>query len=135
MLDMRIALVAALWTLAGCTSSTGGGSLRPSSSQPSEVSGSGVPDSSGAIDLPGSVLDPVIAEVSRLSGVPADQVTVLSAEAVTFPDGSLGCPLPGMLYTQVMTDGYKVVAEVAGTTYDFRGTGAGQFRRCEKPAG
>ena len=133
---MRFALVAALWTLAGCTSSSGGGgSGGPSPSQPSEAPGSGAPGASGAIDLPASVLDPVIAEAARLANVPIDQVTVVSAAEVTFPDGSLGCPLPGMMYTQVMTDGYRIVAEAGGTTYDFRGTGPDQFRRCEKPAG
>jgi hypothetical protein len=56
-------------------------------------------------------------------------VTVISAEAVTFPDGSLGCPEPGMAYTQALVDGYKIVAEAGGKTYDFRGTGS-TFRLC-----
>ena len=60
-------------------------------------------------------------------------MTLVSAEAVTFPDGGLGCPEPGMAYTQVMTDGYKVVATAGGKTYDYRGTGS-TFRRCTNPA-
>ena len=75
------------------------------------------------------MIEPVVAEVAKLAGVPADQVTVISAEAVTFPDGSLGCPQPGMAYTQALVDGYKIVAEAGGKTYDFRGTGS-TFRLC-----
>ena len=62
--------------------------------------------------------------------MPVDQVTVQSAEPVTFPDGSLGCPVPGMAYTQHVVDGYKIVALAAGTTYDYRGTAPGKFRLC-----
>jgi hypothetical protein len=58
-----------------------------------------------------------------------DQVVVVSAEEVTFPDGSLGCPQPGMVYTQAMVDGYKIVAEAGGKTYDYRGSGS-TFRLC-----
>jgi hypothetical protein len=31
---------------------------------------------------------------------------------------------------QVQVDGYKVIAVASGTTYDFRGTTRGGFRRC-----
>ena len=54
---------------------------------------------------------------------------------MTFPDGGLGCPVPGMSYTQVQTEGFKVVVEAGNTSYDFRGTGPGTFRLCEKSAG
>lgn len=83
----------------------------------------------GPIDLPASVVDPVVAEVASIAGVPVDQVTVLSAEPVTFPDGSLGCPVPGLAYTQIPVDGYRIVAEVGGKSFDYRGTGS-MFRRC-----
>jgi hypothetical protein len=81
-------------------------------------------------DLPAAILDPVLADIARLAAVPVDQITVQSAQAVTFPDGSLGCPVPGFAYTQVQTDGYWIVASAAGSTYDYRGTAAGRFRLC-----
>ena len=87
----------------------------------------------GTVGLPASVTDPVVAEVGRIAGVPVDRVTIVSAEAVTFPDGSLGCPQPGMAYTQVPVDGYKIVLEAGGTTYDIRGSGS-TFRRCDPDA-
>ncbi len=129
---MRITLTAALWIVYGCTASSSsdgpGGPLEPSFDQPTQESAA--PSlGSDVSDLPASVLDPVIAEVARLAGVPIDQVVVVSGEAITFPDGSLGCPQPGMAYTQVLVDGYKVVAEAGGKTYDFRGTGS-TFRLC-----
>jgi hypothetical protein len=133
---LRIAIFATLWVAAGCSSSGGsGGSLRPSGDQPSQVPDTTPGGSPGAIDLPASIVDPVVAEIARVASVPASAVVIQSAEPVTFPDGSLGCPLPGMAYTQVQVDGYRIVAIAAGTTYDYRGSGPGNFRRCETPSG
>lgn len=139
---VRIALFATLWLAAGCTAASSGspgkspdaaapstdvaGSLEPASLQPSLEPTA----SRGPIDLPASVVDPVVADIARLAAVPPDQVAVQSAEFVTFPDAGLGCPVPGMVYTQVQVDGYKIVAVAAGTTYDYRGTGQGKFRLC-----
>lgn len=135
---VRFALVAALLLVGGCSaasSSPGGqGSATPSSGQPSQAPGPSEPGASGTISLAATITDPIIAEIAGLAGVPIDGVTLVSAEAVTFPDGSLGCPEPGMAYTQVVTDGYKVVATASGKTYDYRGTVAGTFRRCMNAA-
>jgi len=124
MLVIRMTLIAALSVVAGCSAVSSSGGLTPASDQPTQESAG-----PGAVDLPATVLDPVVAEVARLAGVPVDQVVVVSAEAVTFPDGSLGCPQPGMVYTQALVDGYKIVAEAGGKTYDYRGTGS-TFRLC-----
>ena len=86
----------------------------------------------GKVGLPDMILDPVIADIAGKAGVPIDQVTIVSAESVTFPDGSLGCPVPGNVYIQVLVDGYKIVAEAGGKTYDYRGSGPGRFRQCDR---
>ncbi len=116
---LSLTLLAAAWVVGGCSAAS-------SSVQPSQVPG-GSP--SRNIALPTSVIEPVVADVAKLAGVPADQVTVISAEAVTFPDGSLGCPQPGMAYTQALVDGFKIIAEAGGKAYDYRGTGS-TFRLC-----
>ncbi|HEY52947.1 MAG TPA: hypothetical protein G4N94_05785 [Caldilineae bacterium] len=50
--------------------------------------------------------------------VDPESVTVLKMEEVDWPDASLGCPQPGMMYAQVITPGYKATVEVDGKTYD-----------------
>lgn len=122
---LSLTLLAAVWVVGGCSAASS------SSVQPSQVPGE---KPSGTIALPTSVIEPVVAEVAKLAGVPADLVTVISAEEVTFSDGSLGCPQPGMVYTQALVDGYKIVAEAGGKTYDFRGSGSA-FRQCTNPIG
>ncbi|MEK6752472.1 MAG: hypothetical protein AABZ00_09420 [Chloroflexota bacterium] len=49
----------------------------------------------------------------------ADQIRISSMEAVTWPDGSLGCPQLGGMYTQVITPGYKLILEANGKPYPY----------------
>jgi hypothetical protein len=46
-------------------------------------------------------------------------VVVNSIEQV-FPDGSLGCPSPDAMYTQVLTPGYQMTLEHKGKRFDYR---------------
>jgi hypothetical protein len=52
--------------------------------------------------------------------VSSDGLEVVTARAVAWPNGALGCPKPGMAYTQMVTDGYQVVVRAGGRTYDYR---------------
>ena len=51
-----------------------------------------------------------------VSGTPA----LVSSEAVTWNNGALGCPRPGVMYTQALVDGMRVVVSVDGKSYDYR---------------
>jgi hypothetical protein len=67
------------------------------------------------------------------SGVPVRQLTALSAQAVTWPDGSLGCPQAGRLYTQALVPGYRIRLNAAGTPLDYHASEHGAMTLC--PAG
>jgi hypothetical protein len=126
---LRVAFLATVWVIAGCSAAGASDkpSLTPAGQQPSRIPAGSV--NPGKNDLPASITDPVVAEIARVAGVPVAEVTIISAESVTFPDGSLGCPSPGMVYTQALVDGWKIVATAGGTTYDYRGSGT-KFRQC-----
>jgi hypothetical protein len=57
--------------------------------------------------------------------------TIVTGRQATWPDGSLGCPKPGMVYTQAIVQGYQLVFDVAGATYDYRLTASGNAVLCE----
>jgi hypothetical protein len=46
-------------------------------------------------------------------------VTVVSSDDVTWRDGSLGCPEPGMGYTQALEPGTRTILEVGGKQYHY----------------
>ena len=71
--------------------------------------------------LPTPPADLLAAAVTYLAtelDIPSEQVTVLYFEAVEWPDASLGCPQPGMVYAQVITPGYRFLLEAAWKEYE-----------------
>jgi hypothetical protein len=58
-------------------------------------------------------------DLARRLGVPVDQIELLEIEQVTWPDASLGCPLPGMRYKQVPQDGLLVRLRSQGREYEY----------------
>jgi len=58
-------------------------------------------------------------DLSQVLGLPVNEITVLSVEAVEWPDSSLGCPQPGMSYLQVVTPGYQILLQAQGKTYSY----------------
>lgn len=71
-------------------------------------------------EVPQDVLDKVLADLEQRLGQKPSRVEVLHSEFVTWSDGSLGCPKPGVYYTQATVDGYWVVIKADGKTYDYR---------------
>jgi hypothetical protein len=107
-------------------------SVPPSSAPPSTPPPSVTPlppaTSPASSQLPGNAMDPssplvtdAVADLARQLDVSPDDVTVVAAREVTWPDGSLGCPEPGMMYTQALVDGTLVVLEANGQRYEYHG--------------
>ena len=82
--------------------------------------------------VPDAKLQAIHADLAA-RGVATDQVQVVSAEQVTFNDGSLGCPSPGVQYTQAQVDGMRVVVQAEGRTYDYRFGTTDTPKLCERP--
>ena len=60
-------------------------------------------------------------------------ITVVSVDEVTWRDGSIGCPEPGMGYTQALVPGIRVVLELDGTRYEYHSGGSRSIFLCESP--
>jgi len=71
-------------------------------------------------EVPADVMDNVLAALEKLTGSERAAFKVLRAEEKLWPDGSLGCPQPGMVYSQATVPGYHVVVDHAGREYDYR---------------
>jgi len=66
-------------------------------------------------------------------GVSAEQIELVNATRMTWPDVSLGCPKRGVLYIQVLTDGYLILFEVNGTSYEYHTDSCEHIILCENP--
>jgi hypothetical protein len=72
----------------------------------------------------------VRADLARRLGIPADKIDVVEAREVTWPDASLGCPEPGMVYAQVLTHGVLIVLGHRGQAYRYHAQRASVARFC-----
>ena len=108
-----------LLTLTACA--TGGPMTDPTPSHadrfetttPGPIAPTGAP-----ADVPQAKWDAIATDLAA-RGVEGAPVLV-SAESITWPNGALGCPKPGMSYTQATVDGMRVVVTADGATYDYR---------------
>lgn len=74
----------------------------------------------------------VAAEAKR-TGVSADEVKVAGYADVTWRDGSIGCPMPGMAYTQALVPGHQLVLEVDGELASYHAAKGKDFSYCANP--
>lgn len=84
-------------------------------------------------EVPESLLRSIKGELSEKLNVAVDAVEVVSAAAMMWNDGSLGCARPDQVYTQAVVPGYRVILQYAGTKYDYRAGEGGYFFLCELP--
>jgi hypothetical protein len=131
-----LSLAACGFLLAACAGQGDDSTPSPESPRPvrSAPSLPGIPPSDVPVigEVPGDILSRILADAAERTGVDVDDIEVVQAEATTWSDGSLGCPEPGMVYTQALVDGYHVIVEAGGEELDFRVTGNGGFMLCEQ---
>lgn len=137
----RLGCLAALALLSACSMTSPGQSPAPQDTPsptdsrfvtapplPSATAPSGTP-----VTLPESRLAAIRSDLTG-RGVDVAGLSVVSAESVTFNDSSLGCPKPGVQYTQAQVPGLRVVVTAAGASYDYRFGRGDNPVLCEQPA-
>jgi hypothetical protein len=88
-------------------------------------------EAQGATATEEHVVSMATADLAQQLNIPADQVEMVRVEPVQWPDTSLGCPQPGMLYAQVIMPGYLIVLSAEGQEYEYHAD-YGQVIRCEQ---
>jgi hypothetical protein len=91
-----------------------------------------VPSSSDIDPSLQPLVDQAVADLAVRLSIDASTIETISASSVTWPDGSLGCPQPGMNYTQVLVDGTKIELAVDGTAYSYHSGGSRSPFLCQK---
>jgi len=87
--------------------------------------------------LPGP---PVLIESAKVDlaqrlSIPTSQIKATEMKEVVWPDASLGCPQPGIVYAQVQTPGYIIMLEYAGGKFEYHASIRGEPLYCENPPG
>jgi hypothetical protein len=79
---------------------------------------------------PERLLAPVLADASKRTGMPTEELVVTNAWRRTWNDGSLGCPQPGMNYTQALVPGWQVIVAAGERSLDYHLSDRGSFIVC-----
>jgi len=71
-----------------------------------------------------------LADAARRTGLDTSALKVVGAERVTWPDGSLGCPAPGMMYSMALVPGYRIRIQAGTQQLDYHSALSGQPSLC-----
>jgi hypothetical protein len=63
-----------------------------------------------------------------------EEISLLDVTSVVWRDGSLGCPQPGMMYTQALVEGMRIRLSVGEVIYHYHSGRSGQPFLCENPS-
>lgn len=129
--------------LASCVPTTD--TAKPSAEEPLNVSGTASSEPSvnveseetqseltqtvpNAIEEPNPHKLPQVAvakeDLSTRLNIPGDDIEVVKVEYVTWPNAGMGCPQPGMAYTQVPVDGLLIRLSADGVEYNYHSGGS-----------
>ncbi|MFZ1412451.1 MAG: hypothetical protein WAS07_13425 [Micropruina sp.] len=114
------ALVAGCATMgAPMSSSPEPSSVRPPFTTAPQLSPSSPATAAPTASIPARQWEAILADLTQ-RGVPTEAAQVQRAQRVTWNDGSLGCPEPGVMYTQALMEGLWVVVRVGDQEFDYR---------------
>jgi hypothetical protein len=102
-------------------------SASPSQGDPTEM----IPTTPGAAGLE-NLVERAKEDLAQRLNIDLTQINLIEAKAVVWPDASLGCPQPGMLYKQVPEDGALIVLQANGITYEYHNGGSRGLFLCEQ---
>jgi hypothetical protein len=118
---MLVAAILVPLMLVACAEPDPGGPASP----PPPANGA---DGSGPV--PTQLFEQILGDAASRTGVEPGAIETVSAEAVTWSDGSLGCPEPGGMYTQALVPGYRLVLSAGDETLDYHADQGGTFVLC-----
>jgi hypothetical protein len=70
------------------------------------------------------------ADVARTIGLADPTALSVDVESVTWSDGSLGCPMPGMVYTQALVPGWRLVVTDSARRWTYHASRSGAWVQC-----
>lgn len=80
-----------------------------------------------------SMIDQAKTSLADMLSISIPEIDLIKADAVTWPDSSLGCPQEGMAYAQILTSGYLILLSYAGKNYEYHAGRDQQVFYCKGP--
>lgn len=105
--------------------------MEPAAGSTKHVAGSGVlPEVPRSNEALRNAIDAALADAARRTGRDAASLKLVSVEAVVWPDGGLGCPEPGVVYTMAPVPGYRIRVRAEERLLDYHASRQGNLVLC-----
>ena len=85
------------------------------------------------LGVQGSKVDTARQDLARRLSIQPEALNLVENRPVTWPDSSLGCPQPDMMYAQVLTPGFLLIFKAGDALYEYHAGRDGDFTYCEHP--
>jgi hypothetical protein len=82
---------------------------------------------------PSRLLDLAVADLADRLGIDAGEIGVVSLDEVTWRNGAIGCPQPGMAYTDALVNGVRIRLLAGEGVYHYHSRGTGEPFYCADP--
>ena len=80
-----------------------------------------------------NLIDKAKGDLAQRLSISENQIILVKAIDVIWPDSSLGCPQPGIGYAQVLTEGFLIYLETDNEFYRYHTDYDEQIILCESP--
>jgi hypothetical protein len=77
-----------------------------------------------------TLVQAAVRDLSARLGISEDEIEVVETKEVEWPDGSLGCPEEGKMYTQAVVEGTQVILGANERVYDYHAGADGEPFLC-----
>lgn len=78
-----------------------------------------------------ALIEKAKADLAQRLSLDSSSIALIEFRSVVWPDGSLGCPEPGMAYIQVLIEGYFIQLGVGERVFHYHGAQNGEPFLCE----
>jgi len=120
-----LVLIGAACSQTGVNSSAQDMAVSHELSQHSDGNSTVRPVDGGSMD---QQISAAVTDLAARTHIDADTIKITQARAVSWGSSALGCPKPGMNYTQAIVPGILLFLEAGGTIYRYHGrTGSNLF--------
>lgn len=132
---IRIGVLALVLAACGTADEEGGaaGDDTTTSTSISDTTTTGATDTTTTSEVPvqeDEAVQAAIADLAQRLDIAEGDITVLEVRDVQWPDGALGCPEEGKVYTQAVVDGSQVLLGADDRIYDYHAGSAGDPFLC-----
>jgi hypothetical protein len=83
-----------------------------------------------ALSVPAEAQPAVNAATADVARRFAMESRLVELQRVTWRDGSLGCPQPGLNYTQALVPGWRIVLAAGSRSFEYHASEAGRVVHC-----